>query len=241
MTPLSLLAPYQALVQQHQDQFSLPLNQLHATVETTLHQLRQQEQPLVAAQIQALASLRAQLSTNARCLLGSAELTAFVTEVQTLPRVRPWNRTTPTPDLVPDTTDWHLAQTDFTLAIHDYESVVDHNAYDDERTHTTYGYQIAIQIGDQRQPLTVITERCYSPIERRSYDLRTQLAYDFEYGVADLIKPLAIAAAHQAQLIQEISHLCCCAVRLLALTPQSVQFQYATEPAARAVKAEVTP
>lgn len=206
-----------------------------------MHQLRQQEQPLVAAQIQALASLRSQLSTNARCLIGSVELAAFVTEVQALPRVQHWNRTTPTPDLAPDTNHWHLVQTDFTLGVHDYASVVDHDAYDDERTHTTYGYQIAIQIGDQRQRLTVITERCYSPIERRSYDLQTQLVYDFAYRVADLIKPLAIAAAHQAQLIQEISHLGGCAGRLLALTPQSVQFQYASAPAVLTVQAEVTP
>lgn len=226
MTPLHLLADYESLVQQHREQFTPALLRLQASVNETLHQLQQQERSLVDAQTQQLVQLQERLATDARCLLNSVELQAFVAQVQTIPPRRPWNQTEPAPEVDVNPANWQLAQTDFTVTIHNYEATVDHNAYDDERTHTAYGYEITIQIGDQSQRLEVLTQRVYSPTEQRSYSLRQQLDYYFEDAVTELLSQQEMAAALLGQLVQEISYLLGCAAHLLTLTPRQVQFHY---------------
>lgn len=228
MTPLHLLADYESLVQQHREQFTSALLRLQASVNETLHQLQQQERSLVDAQTQQLVQLQERLATDARCLLNSVELQAFVAQVQTIPPRRRWNQTEPAPEVDVNSANWQLAQTDFTVAIHNYEATVDHNAYDDERTHTAYGYEVTIQIGDQSQRLEVLTQRVYSPVEQRSYSLRQQLDYYIEDAVTELLSQQEMAAALQGQLVQEISYLLGCAARLLSLTPHKVQFQYSS-------------
>ncbi len=179
MTPLHLLADYESLVQQHREQFTPALLRLQASVNETLHQLQQQERSLVDAQAQQLAQLQEQLATDARCLLNSVELQAFVAQVQTIPPRRRWNQTEPAPEVDVNPANWQLAQTDLTVAIHNYEATVDHYAYDDERTHTTYGYRVTIQVGNQSQRIEVLTQRVYSPVEQDAYSLRQQLDYYF--------------------------------------------------------------
>lgn len=228
MTPLHLLSDYESLVQQHREQFTPALEKLQASVNETLHQLQQQERSLVSAQAQELVQLQEQLATDARCLLNSVELQAFVAQVQTIPPRRRWNQTEPTPEVDVNSANWQLAQTDFTLAIRNYEATVDHDAYDDERTHTTYGYQVTIQVGNQSQRLEVLTQRVYSPVEQLSYSLRQQLDYYFEDAVTELLSQQEMAAAPQEQLVQEISYLLGCAADLLSLTPHKVQFQYSS-------------
>ena len=228
MTPLHLLADYESLVQQHREQFTSALLRLQASVNETLHQLQQQERSLVDAQTQQLVQLQERLATDARCLLNSVELQAFVAQVQTIPPRRRWNQTEPAPEVDVNPANWQLAQTDFALAIRNYEATVDHNAYDDERTHTAYGYEVTIQIGDQSQRLEVLTQRVYSPVEQRSYSLRQQLDYYFEDAVAELLSQQEMAAALQGQLVPEISCLLGCAAHLLSLTPHKVQFQYSS-------------
>ncbi|BAU16114.1 hypothetical protein LEP3755_66810 (plasmid) [Leptolyngbya sp. NIES-3755] len=96
MTVHSLLAPFDALVLQHQEQFAPPLEQLRTTIGATLQQLQAQEQSSVAAQIQALSDVQAgkpvpeasQLATDARVLMGSVELDQFIAEVQLFPGER---------------------------------------------------------------------------------------------------------------------------------------------------------
>lgn len=144
MTPLHLLADYESLVQQHREQFTPALERLQASVNETLHQLQQQERSLVDAQAQHLVQLQERLATDARCLLNSVELQAFVAQVQTIPPRRRWNQTEPAPEVDVNPANWQLAQTDFALAIRNYETSVDHYAYDDERTHTAYGYKVTI-------------------------------------------------------------------------------------------------
>ena len=228
--PTSLLTPYTTLVQQHQAQFSPSLEQLRATVEATLHQLQQEERSLVTAQAQYLAELRQQLATDARCLLTSTELVAFVAQVQVIPAEPRWDQTQPDPELEADPTGWQLAQTDLAIALRDYAPTVDHDAYDDERTHSTYGYTLTVQIGKQTQRLEVLCYRVYSPIDQRDDNLRQQLYYYIEGEVAGLL-PSNLADTSdtlKSQLAKEISYLCGCAVQLLTLTPQTVQFHYSS-------------
>jgi hypothetical protein len=228
MTPLHLLADYESLVQQHREQFIPALEKLQASVNETLHQLQQQERALVDAQARQLVQLQERLATDARCLLNSVELQAFVAQVQTSPPRHHWNQTEPAPEVDVNPANLQLAQTDFTVAIHNYEATVDHNAYDDERTHTAYGYEVTIQVGNQSQRLEVLTQRVYSPVEERSYSLRQQLDYYFEDAVAELLSQQEMAVALQGQLVQEISYLLGCAAHLLSLTPRQVQFQYSS-------------
>jgi hypothetical protein len=191
-----------------------------------LQQLRQQEQSLVEAQAQRLAQIYAQLATDARCLLNSIELQSFISQVQATPaRVR-WNQSEPSPEVDANPANWHLAQMDLPLAIRDYETTVDHDAYDDERTHSAYGYGVTILIGEQSQRVEVLSKRIYSPVERRSYSLRQQLDYYFEDKVMQLLSEQNITV--EDGLAQEISYLFGCAARLLSLTPQRVQFHYSS-------------
>ncbi len=226
MSALPLLAEYNSLVQQHQEQFNPTIAQLQVSVDEMLHQLRQQEQALVAAQAQQLELLQAQLGTDARCLLNSAELQAFVAEVQAIPISYPWERREPKPELNADSALWHLAQATFIVAVRDPTNTVDHDGYDDERTHSTYGYAVTIQVGDQTKRLEVLTHRVYSPIDQRDYDLRDQLNFYVEYDVAELLELQGIEKSVKSQLAREISYLLGCAVRLLSLTPHRIEFHY---------------
>jgi hypothetical protein len=172
MPPLHLLDEYESLIQQHRSQFAPALTELQASVTQTLHHLRQQERSLVTAQAQQLAQLQAQLATDARCLLNSTELQTFTAEVQAIPASVRWNQTEPPLEVNADPASWQLTQMELPLAIHDYETMVDHDAYDDERTHSAYGYKVTVQVGEQSQLLEVLSERIYSPVERRPYSLR---------------------------------------------------------------------
>lgn len=227
MPSLHLLGEYESLTNQHQEQFAPALTQLQASVDQMLHQLRQQERLLVKAQAQQLAQLHAQLAADARCLLNSFELQSFISQVQATPAHVRWNQTEPPPEVDANPAHWQLTQMDLPLAIRDYETTVDHDAYDDERTHSAYGYGVIIVVGAQSQRVEVLTQCVYSPVEHRSYSLRQQLDYYFEDKVTQLLSQQTITLA-QDRLAQEISCLFGCAVRLLALTPQTVQFHYST-------------
>lgn len=113
-----------------------------------------------------------------------------------------------------------------TIAIRDYKTRIDHDAYDDERTHTTYGYRVTIQIGDYSEHIEILTQRVYSPVEHHLYTLLEQLDYYVEDEVAGLLRQQAMEDVAKTQLAREIGYLLGCAARLLALTPQTVQFQY---------------
>ncbi|MGG6270680.1 hypothetical protein ACQ4M3_38840 [Leptolyngbya sp. AN03gr2] len=228
MTPTALLAPYKALVQDHQAQFNGRIKQLHTIVTQTLSELQQQEQPFVTAQAQFLEQLCTQLAIDARCLLNSVELTDFVAEVNTFPPTQRWTAE-PVLEIDADSVRWLLTRRDLAVSIRDYVTEVDHDAYDDERTHTTYGYRVTIAIHDQTATLSVITQRIYSPTQQESYNLRQLLDYDLEPEIISLLKPLALESNEQAQLSQELAYLLGCAIRLLAITPVSVQFRYPAE------------
>jgi len=225
MPQLNLMAEYNSLVQQHQEQFAPALAQLQTFVEETLDQLREQEQALVDAQDQELAQIRTRLATDARFLLDSAELQAFVAKVQSSSNDLPRYRTDPSQTVDANSINWQLTRTDFPLAIRDYEMMVDHDAYDDERTHSAYGYWVTLQVGKQRQRLEVFTHRVYSPIEQRSYTLQDQPDDYFEWQVAELLSQQGITESKHI-LARESSYLFGCAAWLLSFVPCKVTFHY---------------
>ncbi len=227
MSPLHLLGEYESLIQQHQEQFAPALTQLQASVDQMLHQLRQQEQSLVEAQARQLEQLQMHLAADARCLLDSIELQTFIPQVQSTPVRMRWNQTEPSPEVDANPANWQLIHMHLPLAIRDYETTVDHDAYDDERTHSAYGYRVTITVGEQSQRVEVLTKRIYSPVEQRSYSLRQQLDYYFEDQVTQLLSQQNITVA-QDELAQEASYLFGCAAHLLSLTPQTVQFHSST-------------
>jgi hypothetical protein len=182
----------------------------------------------VDAQAQQLAQFKAQLATNARPLLNSVELQSFIAEVQPILTRVPWNPTQSLPQIDANPQNWQLVQTNFPLTIRDYETSVDHDAYDDENTHTAYGYRVTIGVGTQSRPIEVLTRRVYSPVRQTVYSLRDQLEYYIECEVAGLLRQQGIENSVRDQLAWEISCLIAGAVRLLALTPQTVQFHYPT-------------
>jgi len=237
MSSLHLLGEYESLVRQHTEQFTPTLIQLQASVDQTLHQLRQQERSLIEAQAQQLAQFHTQLSTDARCLLTSTELQTFISQVQATPALVRWNQKEPTPDADAHPANWQLSQMNLPIAIRDYETTVDHNAYDDERTHSAYGYKATLVVGEQSQQIEVLTRRIYSPVEERFYSLRQQLAYYIEEQVIRLL-PQQNSTPAQDLLVQEISYLFACAAGLLSLTPQTVQFHYSTTETGRLATVE---
>lgn len=227
MSPLHLLGEYESLMQKHQEQFAPALTQLQELVDQMVHQLRQQERPLVEAQVQQLAQLQAQLATDARCLLNSVELQTFIAQLQAMPATSRWNYTEPMSEVDVNPANWQLTQMDLPLAIRDYETTVDHEAYNDERTYSAYGYRVTIIVGQQRQQIEVLTKSIYSPVDHGFYSLREQLYYFFEDEVEKLLAEQNITLA-QDLLAQEISCLFGCAVGLLLLAPQTVQFNYSS-------------
>ena len=149
-----------------------------------------------------------------------------MTEIRAIPIQSRWNQPEFNFEVDGNAANWQLAQTDFTLGIREYETTVDHDAYDDERTHSAYGYAVTIQVGDQTNRLEVLTHRVYSPIDQRDYNLRDQLDCYVEAYVEDLLELPKIEESIKPRLAREISYLLGCAVRLLCLTPHSVEFHY---------------
>lgn len=238
MTTHSLLAPFDALVLQHQALFKRRREQLRTTIETTLQQLQAQEQPLVAAQIQVLSDVRSHLATDARVLMGSIELDRFIAEVQALPRPEYWHENDQLVAVRSHSADWLLAQLDIPIRVFDYATTVDHDAYDDERTFSTYGYAVTVEVQNESKRLEVATRSVYSPINERTYNSRQILEYDLEEYAVEFVEALDLDAAIQGQLVAELSHLIGCAVQLFALIPQSVQFQVVNPAGSGATKGE---
>lgn len=84
----SLLANYQALVQNHATQFDPEIAALRQLVEARMQEVHSKEQALVSAQEVELKRITDALATDARCLLPIPEFSAFVQEYKRMSR--PW-------------------------------------------------------------------------------------------------------------------------------------------------------
>jgi hypothetical protein len=214
---------FQQLTENHANQFEPQLAQIRQRLDRELAELQQQETDLVQTQNQALAELRQAIHTDARFLLATPQFQSFVEGV--LPKEPSRYYFKPQVQISKQVADWLVHQSTDAIGISDYAEDVDHDAYDDERTHTMYSYSAAIQWGDQSGGIHEIQmKRVYGISHNRSYDPEDQIEQivdclsDFDHWDG--------GTEEQQMLAMEMGYLIYYACTLLKLQPQSVQLVY---------------
>jgi hypothetical protein len=219
----TVLDRYQQLVCEHSEQFSDPLQQLRQYLDRELQQLRRQEVALVQSQAVALQELHDQIATDAVFLLTSDGLQEFVTSLPQQDLHNYYSRTKIKWSKVVST--WLLHQSEVSLQVFDYETVVNPDDYDDERTHASYGYRVTVRWGEATIMVNdVLTQKIYGVAEQYSYSTFDQISRI--YG--DLLKlyDRDSGTPEDAVRIAEMSILVAYACQLLKLKVQTVQFTY---------------
>lgn len=215
----SLLASYQALVQNHASRFDPEIAALRQLIEARMQELRHSEQALVSAQAIELKRITDALATDARCLLSTPELSAFVQEFKRMSR--PWYSQKSESPIADDPTTWLLATLELPIVLSNYQTSVDPNAYDDERTHVLYSYSLSLRLGDAERVIEVPKERIYGLNECREFSLREQIDFYIAGDVDDLLREVNYPEAEINQLAAEISVLVGYATQVFALKPRT--------------------
>jgi len=156
MTLMTQLTDYQCLKQQQSEQIEAGLQHLNQEITQQLEPLLQQEQKLLDAQAIALASLRAAIEMDTRCLLHTPQFKQFVEQLvedRTLLLFRS-NRTWV---VTTEPTTWLLTTLPFPLEIIHYETIRDDHAYDDENYYTDYRYNLTAQFGCWQKKIDIST------------------------------------------------------------------------------------
>jgi hypothetical protein len=219
----TVLDRYQQLVCQHSEQFSAPLQQLRQYLDRELEQLRQQEAALVQSQVAALQELHDQIATDAKFLLASDGLQEFVTSLPQKDLRNYYSETRIKWSKVVST--WSLHQSEVPLKVFDYETVVNPDDYDDERTHTSYSYRVAVGWGEATTLVNdVLTQQIYGVSEQHSYSMFDQISSI--YGDLLALYDRDTGTPEDAVRIAEMSILVAYACQLLRLKVQTVQFTY---------------
>ncbi|MBD2775726.1 hypothetical protein [Iningainema tapete] len=219
----SLLSSYQALVQNHASRFDPEIAALQQQVQARMQELRSREQALVEAQAIELKRITDALATDARCLLPTSELRAFVQELKQIKSDRWYRQSEST--IADDPTTWLLA-TLVPIGLSNYQTQEDPYAYDDERTHILYSYSLSLRIGDAERQIEVPYKRTYNLNEHRESSLKEQIDYYISDDVDDLLTEIEYPEAQRNQLSQELSVLVGYASTLFALTPRTASFEF---------------
>lgn len=220
----SLLSSYQALVQNHASRFDPEIAALQQQVQARMQELRSTEQALVEAQAVELKRITDALATDARCLLPTPELRAFVQELKQIKSDRWYRQSEST--IADDPTTWLLATLNLPIGLSNYQTQEDPYAYDDERTHILYSYSLSLRIGDAERQIEVPYKRTYNLNEHRESSLKEQIDYYISDDVDDLLTEIEYPEAQRNQLSQELSVLVGYASTLFALTPRTASFEY---------------
>ncbi|MBD2607354.1 hypothetical protein H6G81_23195 [Scytonema hofmannii FACHB-248] len=220
----SLLSGYQALVQNHAFSFDPEITALKQLVEARMQELRSREQALVSAQAIELKRITDALATDARCLLPTPELSAFVQEFKRMSR--PWYSQKPESPIADDPTTWLLATLSLPISLSNYQTSVDPNAYDDERTHILYSYSLSLRLGNAERVVEIPYKRTYNLNEHRDFSLKEQIDFYIAGDVDDLLREIKHPEAEINQLTAELSALVGYATSLFALTPRTANFEY---------------
>jgi hypothetical protein len=221
----SLLSSYQALVQNHANQFDPEIAALQQLVQARMQELRRQEQALVEAQAIELKRITDALATDARCLLPTPELSAFVQELKQI-KSDYWYTRKSESTVADDPTTWLLATLELPISLSNYQTQEDPNGYDDERTHTLYSYSLSLRLGSVERFVEVPYKRIYSLNECRESSLKEQIDYYILGSVEDLLIEIEHPEAQRNQLAAEISVLVGYATKIFALTPRTAIFEY---------------
>ena len=223
----SPLSSYQALVQNHASRFDPEIAALQQLVQARMQEVRDSEQALVEAQAIELKRITDALATDARCLLPTPELSAFVQELKRIKSDRWYGRKSEFV-VADDPTTWLLATLDLPVGLSNYQTQSDPDAYDDERTHTLYSYSISLRLGNAKRLDEVPYKRIYNLNESRESSLKEQIDYYISDDVDDLLRNREYPEAQRNQLTEELSVLVGYASTLFALTPRTASFEYAS-------------
>ncbi|WP_413176342.1 hypothetical protein [Anabaena azotica] len=221
----SLLSNYQALVQNHASQFDPEIASLQQLVQARMQEIRHSEQALLEAQVIELKRITDALATDARCLLSTPELKAFVQELKHSKSDNWYTRKSETA-IAEDPTTWLLATLELPIGISNYQTLEDPYAYDDERTHILYSYSLSLKLGDTEYRIEVPYKRIYNLNESRESSLKEQIDYYISGDVEGLLRKINYPEAERNQLAQELSILVGYATKLFALKPRTASFEY---------------
>jgi hypothetical protein len=220
----SLLSSYQALVQNHASRFDPEIAALEELVQARMVELHSREQALVEAQAVELKLIKDALASDARCLLPTPELRAFVQEFKQMSR--PWYSRRPDVAIADDPTTWLLATLDLPISLSNYQTRKDLDAYDDERTHILYSYSLSVRLGDAEHMIEVRYKRIYNINEQTEFSLKEQIKYDISGEVDAFLREIEYPEPQRDQLTEELSVLVGYASTLFALTPRTASFEY---------------
>lgn len=220
----NLLTQYQALVNSHTAQFDPEIMRLQEVVTQHLQNWQHHEQSLVEAQAIALETIRGAIASDARWLLHLSEFQQYIQDAKPTPKA--WYSSTPESKVDENPLLWQIAISPHPVQITNYREAEDHDAYDDERTHLAYTYQVSVHWGTYNADLNeIITERIYGVRERHPYSLEDQRDV-IEAYLGDLFYGEELAETEKALFGEELSYLVGYACVLLALKPRTVQFTY---------------
>jgi hypothetical protein len=223
---ITLLDRYHQLVQSHSAEFEPQIHQLEQQVQTEITRLREQEAVLVESQTSALADLKLAIETDACFLVKTPAFKSFVDQLP--PQESQSWRTKLSIQLSLDPLEWSLNQAEQPLKISDYEMTIDPDDYDDENTHTSFGYSVQVELGSLSTEIErILFKRVYAS-RQYHYSQRDQLE-EIESYLEDLWEEKTMSLQDQI-LLAEVSYVVLYAVSLLALEPQRVNFTYDSTP-----------
>ena len=225
---IALLDRYHQLIQSHSAEFEPQIHQLEQQVHTEIARLREQEAVLVENQVSALAELKQAIETDACFLLKTSGFQGFVDQLP--PKKSQSWRTKSAIKLSANPLDWSLNQAEQPLKVSDYEMTIDPDDYDDENTHTSFGYSIQVKWGESSMKIErILLKRVYGMNRGHDRSQRDQLE-QLESYLEDLWYPKTMSLQDEI-VLAEISYLVLYAVSLLALEPRQVSFIYdSTQP-----------
>jgi hypothetical protein len=220
---LTVLDLYQQLVHTHSDEFDPLVQQLHQQVEAELRQMRQQESSLVQAQTEVLKELLAAMAIDIRFLMMNPGFQSFFAD---LPKTSFHNYRSGQKTQVADPVSaWVLHGSAQPLRVFDYQTRVDPDDYDDERTYVSHHYSVNVAWGEMPvETIHVNTKNIYGVNNCRSHSLIDQIG-DLNDGLWEFFDR-KVVTEEESQLVAEMSYLVAYAASLLALQPQTVKFTY---------------
>ncbi|MFN6539521.1 MAG: hypothetical protein RM021_024660 [Nostoc sp. EkiNYC01] len=166
----SLLSLYEELVQNHISQFDPQIADLQQLVKARMQEIRDAEQSLVETQAIELKRITDALATDARCLLPTPGLRAFVQELKQT-KSNNWYTRKSEFSIAEDSTTWLLAMLELPIGLSNYQIHEDLNGYDDERNFIGYSYTLSLKLG---LPIRDDSELCNCAISTTKY-LRSKI------------------------------------------------------------------
>ncbi|MEH2383440.1 MAG: hypothetical protein V7K27_31895 [Nostoc sp.] len=221
----SLLSSYEELVQNHVSQFDPRIADLQQLVKTRMQELRDAEKTLVEAQAIELKRITDALATDARCLLPTPELRAFVQELKQI-KNNNWYARKSEFSIADDPTSWLLITVELPIGLSNYQTQEDPDAYDDERTYIRYSYTLSLRLGSVEHLIEVPKKRIYNLNECTETNMKEQIDYYISDEVGGLFRNMEYPDEQKQQLTQEISVLVGYATKILTLTPKTAIFEY---------------